>query len=146
MPPRYRVLYPQSRLNIGAHRFAGELLDFVDEPVARSRRAVLVTVREGARDARMQLCGERHVGALLVVDVPEAPRERVHEAHGPGGEVVVRGLRAERVELAVGAHEVEVVVVASGLLEAPGELAETLALLGRCAARGASRDQPLQLA
>src|SRR6185436_2208787 len=85
--------------DVGADRVAGELLDGVEQPVARFGGAVLVAVGDGAGDVGVQLCRMRHVGRLLVVDVPEAARQRVHEAHGAGGELVVGGGRAERVEL-----------------------------------------------
>src|SRR6185312_1468445 len=124
---------------------AGELLDHVDQLVARALRGVPVALGDGACDVGVQLRGERHVGGLLVVDIPEAARERMHEAHRAGGELVVRRRAAERVELAVDAHEPDVVVHARGLLEALRELAKPGALLGRRAARGAARDQPLQL-
>src|SRR3982751_3985875 len=60
---------------VGVHGLAREFLDLVQQLVARPHRAVLVGVGDGARDVRVQLGGERHVGRLLVVDIPEAARE-----------------------------------------------------------------------
>src|SRR5689334_15234494 len=123
---------------------AGELLDHVQQLIRCPCRLVLVAGGDGARDVGVQLRGERHVGGLLVVDVPEAARERVHEAHRAGGELVVRGRAAERVELAVGAHEGHVVVHLGGALELRGELAEARTLgIGR-AARGGAGDEALE--
>ena len=131
---------------VGAYSIERELLDHVEQSVGRLRRAFLVLAGDRARDVGMQLGRQRHVGGLLVVDVPEAPRQRMHQAHGAGGELVARRVDAQGVELAVGAHEGHVVVDLRGFLEEARELLEARAFLRCRAARGAARDKALQLA
>ena len=72
---------------------------------------------------------QRQVGGLLVVQVPEAPRMAVQRAHGPRRVVVVGGGRDQQVQLAVEAHEDDVVVGLGGAIHAVGNLAQPLALL-----------------
>ena len=57
----------------------------------------------------MQPGGNRQVGSLTKMQEPEASRERVHEAHGGGCELIARCGEAELVELAIGAKKTHVV-------------------------------------
>src|SRR6476620_4320931 len=112
-----------------AHGASGELLDQVEQASARLRRALFVAGGDRSGDVGVQLGGERHVGGLLVVEVPEAARQRVHQAHRPRRELVVRRRRAEDVEVAVDAHERDVVFRLGGRLERGGDGAKALALV-----------------
>jgi hypothetical protein len=52
--------------------------------------------------------------------VPEAARQRLHQAHRAGGELVFRRREQQLVEFAIGAHEAAVVVALHRRQEAPG--------------------------
>src|SRR5260221_2100062 len=127
-------------------RRAGEGLDVVHQAVGRLRRALLVAAGDRPRDIGMEPRGKRQIGGLLVVNVPEAARQALHEQHRASGELVARGLQAEKVELAIEAHEDSLVVAAPSLLHPGGDLGETGALDFGRPPRRTARDQALELA
>ena len=80
---------------VRSDRVARERLDRIHQPVGRARGGLLVARRDRARDVGVELRGLGHVRRLLVVVVPEAPREPGHEAHGSARELVLGGGRRE---------------------------------------------------
>ena len=67
--------------------------------------AAFVTCRDRCGGVGMQPRRLRQVGRLLVVQVPEAPRQAVHQSDRACRELVAGGLQAEVVELLVRAQE-----------------------------------------
>ena len=80
------------------------------------------------------------------MDVPEAPRQRVHQAHGAGGEFVARRHDRELVKFAIHAHERYIVIGVGAGFELTRKFEEARALLGACPPGRASRHQPLHFA
>jgi hypothetical protein len=82
---------------------------------------------------------------MRIVD-PEAPGERRDQPHAGRGELVARGPDAQLVEVAVHAHERDLVARLRTALEVLRQLDEALALVRRRALRGAEGDHRLHRA
>src|SRR5713226_8323185 len=134
---------PQA-LTLGQRR-AGEGLDIVHQAVRSLRRAVLIGGGDRPRDIGVEARGERQIRRLLVMNVPEAARQALHEDHGAGNELVARRFEAEQIELPVEAHEDRVIVLAPGFLHSSRNRGEGRALGGGGPPRRAACDQPLKL-
>src|SRR5438045_9423081 len=80
------------------------------------------------------------------MDEPESSRQRMHEAHRAGAELIARGARAKLVELAIDTDERGFVIGPGRFFEDACDLRKARALFGGCATRGASRDQAFHLA
>jgi hypothetical protein len=62
-------------------RLACEIFDIIDQLVRRARRRLGLFLRDCVRDRGVQLGSQWKVRNLLVMLLPEAARQRVHQPH-----------------------------------------------------------------
>src|ERR1700674_2633310 len=128
---------------IGRYRSACERLYRVEQTISRACRRLFLARGNRARYVSVQLCGERQVRGLFVVQIPESPRQRMHEAHYASRELVARRLHAEFIEFAIDCHETDIVVALRALFERGRNFTKALPRLDACPPRRAACDQTL---